>query len=194
MKKIKFYNNEIWKEFYTQHRMKKRYTISNYGRLISFTDEIENGALLKGSYSSGYLTFSYKKIIKGKEKNFHLMRHKLVAGLFCAKKSDEHKYVIHLNFTHDNNHFKNLKWVTREEMLAHNRKSPLVIKAQKQFLERNKTRKGHKLTDAMVVLIKKKINNPNRKTRMKMIAKQFNISEMQLYRIKSGENWSRIKV
>jgi hypothetical protein len=36
--------------------------------------------------------------------------------------------------------------------------------------------------------------DPNRKTRLKLIAKQFGISEMQLYRIKSGENWGHIKV
>ena len=27
-----------------------------------------------------------------------------------------------------------------------------------------------------------------------MIAKQFGISEMQLYRIKSGENWGNVKI
>ena len=29
---------------------------------------------------------------------------------------------------------------------------------------------------------------------MRLIAKQFGISEMQLYRIKSGENWSHVKM
>jgi len=42
-----------------------------------------------------------------------------------------------------------------------------------------------------VRLIRKKINEG--KTRMKMIAKQFKISEMQLYRIKVGENWGWVK-
>ena len=42
--------------------------------------------------------------------------------------------------------------------------------------------------------IKKKIWDPVRKTRLKLIASQFDISEMQLYRIKSGENWSHIRV
>jgi len=40
--------------------------------------------------------------------------------------------------------------------------------------------------------LKKIINNPQRKTRLKIIAKQFGISEMQLYRIKRGENWASV--
>ena len=194
MKKLKFFPDEEWKEFFCKHKFKKRYAISNYGRLVSFMDDMESGDLLKGSTVEGYRTFSYKIAKNGKNKNYTLMRHKLVAENFLQRESDEQVYVIHLNYTKDNNHVKNLQWATREEMLAHGKKSPLVIEAKRQFLERNKTRKGHKLTEATVALIKNKINNPNRRTRMKMIAKQFNISEMQLYRIKSGENWSRVKV
>ena len=57
-----------------------------------------------------------------------------------------------------------------------------------------KTVQGHKLNATQVMRIKKMIADPERKTRMKMIAKQFNISEMQLYRIKSGENWGHIVI
>ena len=39
--------------------------------------------------------------------------------------------------------------------------------------------------------IKRLLDKPGRKT-MKQIAEQFSISEMQLYRIKSGENWSHV--
>jgi hypothetical protein len=45
-----------------------------------------------------------------------------------------------------------------------------------------------------VMRIKKMLQNPNRKTRIKMIAKQFGVSEMQIFRIKSGENWGHIVV
>jgi predicted DNA binding protein len=51
-----------------------------------------------------------------------------------------------------------------------------------------------KLTYAQAVILKKKLLDPNRKTRIKVLAKQFGVSEMQLYRIKSGENWGDIKV
>ena len=44
------------------------------------------------------------------------------------------------------------------------------------------------------MLIKKLLANPNQRTRLKMIAKQFGVSEMQISRIKSGENWNHIKI
>jgi len=44
------------------------------------------------------------------------------------------------------------------------------------------------------MVIKKLLANPKQTTRLKMIAKQFGVSEMQIRRIKSGENWGYIKV
>jgi DNA-directed RNA polymerase specialized sigma subunit len=37
------------------------------------------------------------------------------------------------------------------------------------------------------------IADKKRKMTMKQIAEHFEISEMQLYRIKSGENWGHVK-
>jgi DNA invertase Pin-like site-specific DNA recombinase len=53
---------------------------------------------------------------------------------------------------------------------------------------------GRKLTSTKVIHLKKLLSNPDQKNRIKMLAKQFGISEMQVYRIKRGENWSHIKV
>jgi uncharacterized protein YjcR len=41
-------------------------------------------------------------------------------------------------------------------------------------------------------MIKRKLLNG--KTRLKMIAKQFGVSDMQIHRIKTGENWSHVKI
>ena len=49
-----------------------------------------------------------------------------------------------------------------------------------------------KLDSTQVMRIKRMIFDPQRKTRMRIIAKQFGISEMQLYRIKTGENWASV--
>ncbi|MHA7843264.1 MAG: hypothetical protein ACX93I_08095 [Winogradskyella sp.] len=49
-----------------------------------------------------------------------------------------------------------------------------------------------KLSENNVRLIKKMLKNPNRKTRLKMIAKQFGISTTQLKRIETGENWGHV--
>ena len=42
--------------------------------------------------------------------------------------------------------------------------------------------------------LKKKLLDPNRRTRLKVLAKQFGVSEMQLHRIKTGENWGDLQV
>jgi hypothetical protein len=42
--------------------------------------------------------------------------------------------------------------------------------------------------------LKKKLLDPNRKTRYKILVMQFGVSEMQLHRIKTGENWGHIIV
>jgi len=44
------------------------------------------------------------------------------------------------------------------------------------------------------MLLKKILLDPTRKTRMKILARQFGVSEMTLYRIKSGKNWGHIKI
>ena len=100
----------------------------------------------------------------------------------------------HLDYVRNNDVVKNLKWATREEMIAHSNKSPHVLAALNNLIEHNKKADGAKLTSTSVIRIKKMLQNPNRKTRIKMIAKQFGVSEMQIFRIKSGENWGHIKI
>jgi DNA-binding Xre family transcriptional regulator len=52
----------------------------------------------------------------------------------------------------------------------------------------------YKLTEAKVKILKRKLLDPNRKTRIKMLARQFGVSEMQLHRIRTGENWGHVKI
>ena len=99
-----------------------------------------------------------------------------------------------MDYNRRNDTVKNLKLATREEMLQHYNASPNVQMARKKQKEQKKIRDGHKLTVTQVMLIKKRLLNPKNKTRMKIIARQFGISEMQLYRIKSGKNWGHVKV
>jgi hypothetical protein len=68
------------------------------------------------------------------------------------------------------------------------------LRPKKKLIEYNIKADGPKLTETKVMRLKKILLDPNRKTRMKILAKQFGVSEMQLYRIKSGENWGHIKV
>lgn len=192
--KIRIFPDEQWKEFSLGYKSKFRYAISNYGRLMSFEDQFEDGRLLKGGKNQGYKTFCYKYIIDEKVFYKYLYFHNLVAENFVEKTSDDQVYVLCLDRNRSNIYYKNLKWATRREMLTHRREYPHVIEAIRRQTEHSKKRDGHKLTSTEVMLIKKKLKDPNRKTRMKIIAKQFGVSEMTITRIKSGENWSHVIV
>ncbi len=190
---LRIFVTETFKEIQLDKSLKLRYAISNYGRLISFKETFEDGRLLKGSKINGYRILQYKIRQDDKVKTQHAFFYNLVAQQFLTKTSDEQLFVLHLDRNRSNDFVDNLKWATREEMLEHSRKSPHVIKAHKERLAKQKiTPSNSKLSETKVLLLKKRLADPNRKTRLKMIAKQAGISIGQLYRIKSGENWGHV--
>jgi len=191
---IRFYPDEEFKEIILETQHKFRYALSNYGRLISFTDDIKKGTLLKGTYTDGYHTLRTYKQVNGVRKQKTILLYKLVAEFFIPKTSEDQLYVIHVDRKKDNDRVSNLRWVNYKEKMEHYRTSPRVIASQKKVTEFNRRADGKKLTETTVIRLKKILLDPNRKTRMKILAKQFGVSEMQLYRIKSGENWGHIKV
>jgi hypothetical protein len=153
------------------------YAITNNGRVISYDTTPKEGAFLKQSLISGYPAVA----IRSGEKNMSYYVHRLVAKHFLKQADKKHRYVIHLNYKKDDNNYKNLKWVTLEGQKAHSLSDP------------NRNHVGnYKLTSAKVLQIKKKIAAG--KTQLKEIAKQFGVSDMQIHRIKTGENWSHVKI
>jgi len=200
-KKLRFYPNEVFKEISLgddDNNLQLFYAISNFGRLISYNDNIENGRIIKGSKQDGYRMWNYRIFLGNKKVIYrHRFIYKLVAEYFLPKPTEEQKYILHLNYVRSNDHVDNLKWATYEEMIAHRYHSPSVIKARKKQLAQiaeNRKHKGNKLTSTQVMFLKKRLLDPNRKTRLKILAKQYGVTEMQLYRIKTGENWGHIKV
>ena len=193
---LRLFASETFKEFPVDERLRMRYAVSNYGRILSFTDSIENGRILKGSTVDGYKVIRFKVKDEARDKivNLHKFVYKLVAYYFVPRTDEEQLHVIHLDRQRDNDLASNLKWVTREEMLQHFKTSPRVIEAKRKLIEHNIKSDGKKLTVNQVMLLKKRLLDPERKTRLKILAKQFGISEMQLHRIKTGENWGHIKV
>jgi hypothetical protein len=182
--KLKFYSSEKWQ---TLRGFKgidgQRYAISNFGRVIAYWDTFDYGYFMKYSFIGKYPGIQLRK--KGTGKGF--LVHRLVAQYFCEKPSASHRYVIHLDHKKENNYYRNLKWTTMAEMHAHMVKDPNYLQSKAEHSGR-----GHKLTIDRVKLIKRKLAEG--KTRMKIIAKQFGISEMQLYRIKAGVNWGHVKI
>ncbi|SDX59891.1 NUMOD4 motif-containing protein [Lutibacter oricola] len=179
------FRNEEWKPYRGEDWVEEdEYLISNYGRVKRKKITDENWKLSKTSLISGYDSFWISK--KHLKSTTSCYVHRIVAKLFAEKREDQ-IYVTHLDFDKLNNEASNLKWMNRAELTAHQLNSPYVKK-------RKGKRTYSKLTEGRVKLIKKKIFDPNRKTRMRIIAKQFGISEMQLYRIKSGENWGSVTI
>ena len=175
------YSREIWQERF-------HYAVSNYGRVVSYVKN-PNGDLLKGGKSQGFLTF-VATLKNGKKQACYI--HRVVAELFIPRKLGE-EFVIHKNYNKTENKVSNLAWVSKKEWVAHQQKNPQVM--ENKLKRKLGTIKCYsKLSYAQATILKKKLLDPNRKTRIRVLAKQFGVSEMQLYRIKSGENWGDIKV
>lgn len=191
---IRFYPNEEFKEFQVAGNRKKRYAISNMGRLMSFTNDFKDGIILKGAIADGYRLLRLDNWTNGVKTSQYHMLYRLVAEFFVPKTADDQDYVIHLDFTRANDKASNLKWVNYEGKMEHYKKSPHVASGRKKTIAHNIKADGRKLTETTVIRLKRILLDPNRKTRMRILAKQFGVSEMQLYRIKSGENWGHIKV
>jgi hypothetical protein len=197
---LKFHPTEKFEKITLEgnNKLQLSYAISNYGRLVSFTDKIENGQFVKGTKQDGYRILRYRvRDDNNKIRHKHCFFYKLVAEYFIPKTSDEQIYVLHLNYNRANDYVSNLRWATRSEMLAHGKKSPYVIAAKEKRMAEFRARRkhyGNKLNSTQVMHLKKMLHNPNRKTRLKIIAKQFGVTTMTLHRIKTGENWGHIKV
>ena len=186
---IKKIPGETWKQlqFSGHKQLRKKYAVSSAGRAASFSNDInEDGKILNGSLTSGYRTLN----LHLEEGNGTIYLHREIAKLFCKKPSPKYKFVIHVNHKKEDNSFKNLKWATLEEVGTHQQNSPQKIAYKKR--QANKT-EGLKLNVVKVKAIKEAINNPKRKLTYKQMAEKYDVSEMTLYRIKSGENWSKVK-
>ena len=183
---------EQWKQIQFQgwKALNKKYTVSNLGRCASyFKDVTEDGKLLNGSVTTGYQTLNLHR----PEHSGTIYLHREIARLFLKKPGNRHRFVIHLNHNKKDNRAANLKWATLEEMAAHQQQSPLKIAYKKLQQEKSATQKGLKLTPTQVKTIKKIIADPKRRLTYSQLAKKYNVSEMTIYRIKSGENWGKVK-
>ncbi|MFO0414781.1 MAG: NUMOD4 domain-containing protein [Bacteroidota bacterium] len=185
---VKKLEGERWKEAKFPSSLKKKYAISNKGRLASFREDLlKDGTLLNGSLQEGYKIMRYNVYsVKGIKYEF-VFFHTLVARYFCKQKSPKHNRIIFKDFNRKNITAENLKWVTAEEQYAHSVQSPQYIKASKTL---RKPTKGTSLNAEKVIKIKKALKQG--KT-LKELATRYKVSDMQIHRIKTGENWGHIK-
>ncbi len=178
---IRRYYNEEWKEIEFDDKIseKEKFKISNFGRIINCKTDRE--FLVKKYFTNGYQILPLKKK-DGKRTARYV--HKLIAEHFLEK--NDGVCVIHLNYDKADNRIENLKWATKREKELHQFSHPnweKVIKKRSLSIA--------KLTPGRVKIIKRQLKND--RTRITMIAKRFGVSDMQIHRIKTGENWGSVK-
>lgn len=157
-----------------------KYEVSNFGRVRSYCQNSKDGKILKPSLIGGFEVVS----LKCNEGAKHFLVHKLVAELFVEKIEGDESVVIHLDWNKRNNHFTNLMWHTKENS----------YKRMHERLQNERKKKGKvvtysKLKTDEVALIKSMLQ---RGVKQKLIAKMFCVSEMQITRIKRGDNWQEV--
>lgn len=182
-------DKEIWKQIpFPKGSTTRNYAISSHGRIASFDKDINDRLVLSMHDHEGYTVCTTR--VSGKSRA--LFPHQLMGALFLKKHNPKCKYVIHLDYDKTNNHISNLKWATPKELAEHTKKSPHVLKSIKHRVYNGYTAK--KLNEKKVTQLKKELWNPKRKLTLKQIAAKYDIAEMNLYRIKSGEMWYHVHV
>lgn len=180
--KLKFNPNEKVEILKVKRTPKgHRYAVTNQGRAIRFKTTVEEGAFMHQFLISDGYPCVY---IQDDGKRTNAMVHRLVAMNFLPKPRKDQKFVIHKDRDKHNNKVSNLSWANKDEHLAH-------AMAGEAWQLATKRARNAKLNEGRVRVLKKQIASG--KFRMKQLAEKFGITEMQVYRIKSGENWAWVK-
>jgi len=172
-RKLKKLEDEIWRVIPDTN---ERYQVSNYGRIKSFAYNKKDGQILKCFVINGFKQVQINT--KKSKRKFYV--HKLVAHIWIPKPTNKPNFVTHLDGNLKNNHISNLEWHTRKTLTEKHR----------EFGNRKRVIRNSKLNELDIRHLKSMLE---RGIVQSKIAKLFCISEMQVTRIKRGENWGHIK-
>jgi hypothetical protein len=189
---VKAIAGERWKkiQFY-QNSFGNKYAISNMGRLVCFHKNINDGHLLNCSLQEGYPIWRFRRKRKNGSITYEApLLHRLVASYFLSKPQRGETIVIHSNYKKSDNRYHNLQWASPDEAFAHQQGSPAVKRLKKNrketFFVLNAKLNSNKVTRVKIMLKQNKT--------LKEIASRFGVSDMQVHRIKTGENWSHVTI
>ncbi|MFA6400962.1 MAG: NUMOD4 domain-containing protein [Salinivirgaceae bacterium] len=175
-RKLRKIDDEIWR---TVPNCNECYQVSNYGRIKSFVFNKKDGQIVNGSYINGFKHVT----LNMRETGQRIYVHKLVAEVWIPKPSEQHIYVTHLDGNMKNNHVSNLEWHTHNTLIEKHRE---FVKSS----QHPKTISNSKLKESDIGLLKSMLE---RGVVQSKISKMFCISEMQVTRIKRGENWGHVQ-
>lgn len=182
--KVRTFWNEVWvRVTHKAPTVKCYYEVSNYGRIKSVNKANLSEKLIKGS--TDQRGFSVVNIRIQNNKRDHFYPHRIVAENFLEKPTGECEYIIHLDHDKKNNYWQNLKWVSKQDWIKDLEKRGVFDKAERR------EGKHVKMTETKVALLKKRLLDG--KTKRKVLARSFGITETQVRRIERGENWGDVE-
>lgn len=126
--------------------------------------------------------------------NIGFLVHKMVAKLFLdLPQNDSQIFIIHKDFDKKNNTVSNLEYADQQTLTERSLSHPknIAYHFKKDFEDKALRVKNAKLTVNQVLYIKKRLK---RGISAKKLAQKYGISEMQIYRIKTGENWNHVQL
>jgi HNH endonuclease len=179
---------EIWKTITVEGKKPSiPYAVSNHGRF-----GVMNGSKVEvRTFKPTAGVYRYNTRQNGKNKAIFV--YKEVAKAFLPKPSPKHKFIIHKDHNYLNDHPSNLVWATKAEHRAHTTYSPANV-AYREKKAITKSKHSQVFTEKSIKELKTKIWDPKRKLSFKKLAEMYGVSEMQIYRIKSGTYWYHVKV
>ncbi|MBV6652256.1 MAG: HNH endonuclease [Mameliella sp.] len=182
--KVKSFWNEKWAAVDFGRETKTcNYEISSFGRIKSVEKVTGRERLLKGAKARGGLLMLNQKLKDGSTGIVYV--HRFVAEQFVDGEDEEHDYILHLDYDKSNNNWNNLSWATEEDWKEYQKKNP-------NHKGRPARTKNYKLTETQVRMMKKLLKRG--KTKCKIIAKQFGVSENCAYKIEKGIRWGHVVV
>lgn len=175
-KRLKKLEGEVWLPIPDSNN---HYLVSNFGRVKSFMYNKTEGRIMRACKMGNFLVVKIR--IDKKMVNWYI--HRLVATVFIPKESDEMIHVVHVDLNYKNNHVSNLSWAKRDKLIEN-------LKTRNALSNKRQKPNNTKLKESDVALLKSMILNGV--TNVK-ISKLFCISQMQVTRIKRGENWGYVQ-
>ena len=179
-RRLKKLEDELWRVIPNSNEL---YQVSNYGRVKSLFFDKKDGKILKCSEINGF-KLAQISTNKGVRKVYV---HKLVAQVWIPNPNEQKTIVTHLDGNLKNNHISNLEWHTKESLIERNRE---IAKQNYKNPNFKKVISNSKLKEADIALLKSMLLKGVTQSK---IAKMFCISEMQVTRIKRGENWGHVE-